>query len=203
MKYIQAERESDWPLHVAVVRDMIPLFFAASHLNYARYGLYYLHTIEQLPREVRDHFLKGKHTMHHNPGIFNGIWSDMAIETTFMRYGHGRSGIIGLTLKPEAVKTWAFSMHACNSVLNNLDNMRDSDASVTGQSSQTQHKEESKTRIKIDSVDRQGIKQKLDACIDPLNEYQHTDKLVNIVTGQVISNPSVNVDNAIQIGRKN
>ena len=72
---------------------------------------------------------------------------------------------------------------------------------MTGQSSQTQHKEESKASIKNDRVDCEGIKQKLDACIDPLNEYQDTDKLVNIVTGQVISDPSVNVDNAIQFGR--
>jgi len=41
--------------------------------------------------------------MHHIPGVFNSIWSDMAIETTFMRYGHSRQGIIGVTLKPEAV----------------------------------------------------------------------------------------------------
>ena len=29
----------------------------------------------------------------------------MAIETTFMWYGHGQSGIIGITLRPETVKT--------------------------------------------------------------------------------------------------
>ena len=157
--------------------------------------------METLPREVRDCFLRGEHTMHHIPGIYNGIWSDMAIETTFMRYGHGKSGIIGLTLKPEAVKTWAFSMHACNSVVNKLEDMRDADPSVKGQIVQTQHKEESKARIKTDSTDRQGIKRKLDACIDPLNENQHTDKLVNIVTGQVISSPSVNADNAVLLGK--
>jgi len=101
MRYIRAERVSDWSLHVAVVRDMVALFFAASHLNYARYGLYYLRTMEQLPDDARDCFLRGEHTMHHIPGIFNGIWSDMAIDTTFMHYGHGRSGIINVTLKPE------------------------------------------------------------------------------------------------------
>ena len=49
--------------------------------------------------------------MHHNAGWFNGT----AIKTTFMRYGHGQSGITGLTLKPETVKTWAYSLHALNS----------------------------------------------------------------------------------------
>ena len=73
--------------------------------------------------------------MHHNPGIFYCIWSAMAIETTFMCYVHGRSEIIGLSLKPEAVKTWAFRMHVCNSVLNNLDIMWDSDTLMTGQTS--------------------------------------------------------------------
>ena len=39
--------------------------------------------------------------MHHNNGLFNGRWSDMVIETTYMRYGHGQIGINGITLKPE------------------------------------------------------------------------------------------------------
>ncbi len=42
--------------------------------------------MEQLPDDVHLHFAKGEHTMHHNAGIFNGIWTDMAIETTYMRY---------------------------------------------------------------------------------------------------------------------
>ncbi len=38
MQYVQAEREADWPLHLATVKNMMPLFFAAAHFNYARYG---------------------------------------------------------------------------------------------------------------------------------------------------------------------
>ncbi len=89
----------------------MPLFFAASHFNYARYELYYLREMEAMPEVVRQHFVKGEHTVHNNAGLFTGIWSDMAIETTFMRYGHGQSGIIGITLIPETLKTWAYSLH--------------------------------------------------------------------------------------------
>ena len=32
--------------------------------------------------------------MHHKAGLFNVIWSDMAIESTFMRYGHGPGGVM-------------------------------------------------------------------------------------------------------------
>ena len=49
MKYVRAEREAGWPLHLASVHGMMQLFFAASHFNYARYGLYYLREIEAMP----------------------------------------------------------------------------------------------------------------------------------------------------------
>ena len=39
--------------------------------------------------------MKGTHVMWHVPGLWNGLWSDMLIETTLMWYGHGISGIIG------------------------------------------------------------------------------------------------------------
>ena len=89
MKFIHAERDSDWPLHLQAGKEMFPIMFAAGHQNYARYGLYYLRTMEAMPEKVREPFMIGEHTMHHKSGIANGIWSDMAIETTYMRYGHG------------------------------------------------------------------------------------------------------------------
>lgn len=198
MKYVRAEREADWPLHLAAVHEMMPLFFAASHFNYARYGLYYLREMEAMPEDVRQHFMKGEHTMHHNPGLFNGIWSDMAIETTYMRYGHGQGGIIGITLRPETLKTWAYSLHACNTVVSNLDQMRTQKQHRPA--SQTHHKEETEARVKTDAKDRKNLRDKLEVCIDPLHSENYKDRLVNIVTGQVLSHPSLNVDNAIALG---
>ena len=46
MRFVRAEREGEWPLHLSAVSDMIPYFFAAGHQNYARYGLYYLRSME-------------------------------------------------------------------------------------------------------------------------------------------------------------
>ena len=48
MKFVWAEREGDWPLLLWVVEDMLPYFFASSHANYARYGLYYLRSMQHL-----------------------------------------------------------------------------------------------------------------------------------------------------------
>ena len=55
--------------------------------------------------------MKGEHVTRHTPGNWNAIWTDMMIETTFMRYGKGPNGSIGITLKPESLKTWALSLH--------------------------------------------------------------------------------------------
>ena len=61
MNFVRAEREADWSLHLVAVKAMIPYFFAANHNNYARYGLYYLRSMEKLPAEVSKEFLEGNH----------------------------------------------------------------------------------------------------------------------------------------------
>ena len=128
---------------------MMPLFFAVSYFNYDRYGLYYIRSMAAMPGDVRQHLMNEEHTMHHNPGLFNGIWSDMAIKTTFIRYTHGQSGIIGITLRPETVKTWAYSLHACNTVVSHMDAMRTQEQHKPP--SQTHHKEKTKARIQTDA----------------------------------------------------
>ena len=89
--FVRSEREGDWPLHLATYKQMLPYFFAAGHVNYARYGLCYLREMERLLQEMLSYFMKGEHVMHHSAGLWNGIWSDMMIETTFMRYGQTHS----------------------------------------------------------------------------------------------------------------
>ena len=78
--------------------------------------------------------------MRHMKGLWNGIWSDMFIESTFMRYGHGRSGIVGITLKPETLKTWALSRHICSKLMESLAELRTDSVSDR---IQDHHKEES------------------------------------------------------------
>lgn len=195
MMFIRAEREADWPLHLEALRMMLPYFFAAGHVHYARYGLYYLRSMEALPANVLDLFMKGEHVMRHNPGIWNGIWSDMFIESTFMRYGHGKGGIIGITLKPETLKTWALSLHICSKLEADITEM------VNGENDKTQnvHKEESQARIFSDGKDREGIRHKLEMCINPLDPASHPEGIVNIVNG-IVGPSTVNVHDSVAIG---
>ena len=82
MKYVRAEREADWPLHLASVHEMMPLFFAASHFNYARYELYYLREMEAMPEVVRQHLVKGEHTCTTTLVCSMASGVSKAIETT-------------------------------------------------------------------------------------------------------------------------
>ena len=49
MLFVRAEREGEFPLHLYACRQMIPYFFAAGHVNYARYGLCHLLSMSRLP----------------------------------------------------------------------------------------------------------------------------------------------------------
>ena len=125
--------------------------------------------------------------MRHVPGLWNGTLSDVFIETTFMRYGHGKRGIIGVTFKPETLKVWALSLHFTESFKFYPDN----DAELTGR------KEESKGRMAA----RELIKRKLQECIDPMNPKGHPPEVVNIAIGQ-IAQDNVNVNKAVKLGSK-
>ena len=45
MLYVRAEREADFSLHLYACKEMIPYFFAAGHVNYARYSICYMRSM--------------------------------------------------------------------------------------------------------------------------------------------------------------
>lgn len=153
--------------------------------------------MEALPDEMLPEFMKGNHVMRHKPGLWNSIWSDMFIESTFMRYGHEAGGLVGLTLQLSAVSRWALSLHVCIQLRVDLASMKD------GQSNKvtTTHKEETKSRIESDAVDREKLKTTLSTFIDPLDPTSHPVGVVNIANG-LVSPSNVNVDNSLKIGQQ-
>ena len=157
MLYIRTEREGDWPLHMEATKQMMPYVYASGHVNYARYGLFYPRSMEKLPVEIRGRFMKRELVIHHIPGLWNGLWSDMYIESTFKRYGHSHGGIIGITLQPETLKIWELHLHIWSRIVEDMTHMSDHHSVQT----QETHKEESKSRIRADAADRKVIREKL------------------------------------------
>ena len=121
---------------------MIPYFYASGHVNYARYGLFYLRSIEKLPVEIRGRFMKGEHVMHH-----------LYIASTFMRYGHIHGVITGITLQPETLEILALGLHIRSRIVEDMTNISDQYSVQT----QEIHKEESKSRMQADTTDRKVI----------------------------------------------
>ena len=187
---------------------MIPYFFAAGHWNYARDSLVYIRSMKKLPLDLMRKFIKnehapkgvhgGQHTVHIRDGLFNGIWSDMAIETTYMKVGKGPAGILGVTTNERSVSIWSNSHHLCAEVLTELVDL----SSIEKHTGSKTYKEEAIGRIKSDENDRSKIENSLEKCIHPLETDNHgSNALVNIYTGEE-SNDLVNVDKAVEIGEK-
>ena len=70
--------------------------------------------------------------------MWNVIWSNMLIESTFVRYGHHTGGLLRLTLKPSAVTRCILSLHTCSQMRCDRLAMKDKQTNKTT----TTHKEE-------------------------------------------------------------
>ena len=115
--FCRAAHEGDFALHVSSAEMMIPLMFAAGRPNYSRYGTLYVEWMHSLPYDLHKAFLKGQLFVHLMAGIFNGIWTDQFIECTWMRHGHGPSGVIGMATDENQMKIWSLSMGACSELV--------------------------------------------------------------------------------------
>ena len=118
--------------------------------------------------------------MRHQKGVWNGVWSYMYIETTFMRHGRGPRALMGITVKPKSV--WSLSLHACAQVLKDLEGMRGRNV----RRDQLVYNEELPGRIVIssDAVDRHKLK----SVIHPLEIDQHPHAVINRSLTEVYRN---------------
>ena len=197
MQFVRAEREGDWPLHLCAVEKMLPYFFASSHVNYARYGLVYLRSMKRLPSAILKRFMTGQHVMRHQDGLWNAMWSDLFIETTYMRYGHGPSGIIGSTLNESTLAIWALSQSACAQMKHDIEAMKSHESNQNV----TYHKEERHPRMMADNADRLKIREVIARCIDVFDVDEHpATGLVNLYTGRIVLDSDLNVHLALDLG---
>ena len=147
---------------------------------------------------IKHFFTKEQSTAHLIAGLFNGIWTDMFIETTWMRHGHGPNGVGGIVMNDKQMKIWCLSEAAVSAVRSQINQLSSGDSGKV----QMTHKEEAPSRILSDSKDRKALRDTLELCISPLISDDHTNgPLINIVTGQV-AQPDCNLDQAKELGEK-
>ena len=126
--FIRAERTGNWNLHVVTVGQMLNLFAATGHINYAKSARFYVQNMQKLhveyPWVYRNFAVNGYHTVCRSDRYWSGLWTDLIIEQVMMRSLKTSGGITrgrGIT---ESVRQLRIgSMHRTASVHDAMSNL--------------------------------------------------------------------------------
>ena len=116
--FIRAERTGNWNMHLVATSQMLNLFAATGHNNYAKSSRLYLQLMNDLPKShpwLFNQFMSnGYHTIRRSNKFWGGISTDFAIEQILMRTLKSRSGLTRGRGFTESVRIlWIYSMHRC------------------------------------------------------------------------------------------
>lgn len=116
--YIRAERTSDADLYLKCSALMLPIVMAAGHGQYGKALRYTLQQSLRYEGQVKAFFLTAKqHTVSYSCHSWSGIWSDLSIEQTLMRYCKSIGGLSGGRLRNEsAKKVWILTLASFSQV---------------------------------------------------------------------------------------
>ena len=110
------------------------------------------------------------------------MWSDMMIETTYIRQAKGtlrQGSLIGISTDQQQVQKTSATYNSFTETKNNLNKLLESKAQVSGK-----HREEQKPRLLLDKGDREQLEEAL-SYLHPLLPDTHAvhDRPVIIFTG--------------------
>ena len=151
-------------------------FFAAGHMNHARYMTWYLRNAENIPTAAKDGLMKGAHVCRHSEGG-TAVPADQFGEQTYIRRGKGAVGLRGISTNAEQVAVWVGSFSVCAHLDLAIEGMYCHDDAEenpfggTDGECQTgsKHKEEGERRRKMDETDRNKIAEELQKNLHPHN----------------------------------
>lgn len=102
--FVRACRERNFTLYVEVLDELIPLFFALDHVNYARWAPIHVRDMKSLPTAIKSEFQeKGHWVLSKTNRKFSAIPLDQAHEQE-NKFVKGDGGAVGLTENPTALR---------------------------------------------------------------------------------------------------
>ena len=119
-QFITAERTSNFALHISTTKQMINLFAAAAHNNYAKTCRLYLQSVDKLEKDhpqIFEQFSFGNHTVRRTDMIWSGLWTDLSIEQILMKSLKGRGGVIGKGMTEIVLNVWTKAMYRSAEVI--------------------------------------------------------------------------------------
>lgn len=193
--FIKAERSGDFFLHLHCVHQMLPIFHASGHFNYAKSAHVYLQDSLELLNSMspeNDLFVNcGYFTIRRTDKFWSGVWSDMTIEQVLMRSFKSIGGLTGgRGITATTIATWINSMPACTRVCEAIEEF----AGVRSVSSE-QHVELREARQKRNCKDLQTFI----LWLEERNPFSKTPELSSLSTG-VLADGNVNCDRAFEVG---
>ena len=104
--FLLSTRSKMWMPNLAAKAALLPLLFATNRTTYSRYMPAVLLSMTRLLEEVERAFADGNFTAKLKTGKFNNVWIDYTLETTENKALKGSGGVIGLTLRGQALSRW-------------------------------------------------------------------------------------------------
>ena len=95
-QFIRAERTGNWQNHLMAVRQMLNLFSATTHFQYAKSARPYLQLMDVLPIDfpwLYNLFQQGYYAIRRSDRFWAGFWTDLVIEQYLMRTAKNRGGL--------------------------------------------------------------------------------------------------------------
>ena len=104
LTFVRAHREKNFIVYFEVLDELIHLFFALDHVNYARWTPIHIRDMKSLPQSIRDEFSQRCHwVLPKTNNKFSSIPFDQAHEQE-NKVVKGAGGAIGLTENPIAFR---------------------------------------------------------------------------------------------------
>ena len=101
--FLSSTRLGLWDVHQFAKKELLPLMFASNRSTYARYMSYLVLQMQYIPEKAAGGFKEGLFAAKLSEGKFNSVWIDYVLENKALK---GTGGIIGLTLKGNALARW-------------------------------------------------------------------------------------------------
>lgn len=198
-KFIDAERSGNFNLHIEMVQQMIPFFFASGHHLYAKACLLYVQQMLNL-RNIMDVIEydkfcnQGFNTIRRSNRFWCGIWSDMTIEQVLMRAIKCTGGLThGRGLTENVIGKWISSRVAVLEVGNAMELFCNMSFATS-----EQHVDNRVSRLRKDTQDLEKVQQ----FFENFNPFPESDKIIGIFSGIIGDLSTVNCHRAFEIGRQ-
>ena len=187
LRFIRAEREGNWNLHINSFQEMLPLMTLYDHTNYTRWGTIYLADMQQLPEtapEVHSEFMDGNFVVKESEGRFNQVSPDQALEHINKKC-KSSGGLVGITRTESALNRW---MLTCSDHARLSDDIH----AMVGASTKHHGQRKENPRSRKDRDEKDVVR--LEKTLEEFNPFgRQTNELMCISTNDVAP-PDVKTD---------